>query len=466
MGTSTRGSSSLCPYPNGSLQEVSPAAHRLPMAPSVTTWPQQLSTSLRMSGHVETDECHRSMSFSSCLGQFCHMSNRRDTCLEFANNVCYPAARPTDLKPMEPIYRMCLAGKGQERTTYDIEWQQESKRCNTKTNFFLRWKNSFAHAIQPNVLQISRCKICVAFGNKQFRPEKKEAVDRHIVVTFCHLLLLIVTCCYLLSHVVTCCYLLLLLIVTCCHMLLLVVTCCHLLSLVVTCCYLLLLLLLLIVTCCSCWHLLLLVVVTYCYLWSHVVTCCYLLSPVVTCCHLLLLVVVTYCYLLSHVVTCCYLLSLVVTCCCYLLLLVVTCCYLLLLVVVTYCYLLSLVVTCCCYLLLLVVTCCYLLLLIVTPCYLWSPVVTCCYFLLSVVICLSGFVVVSINCLPPTSGVVQAARCVRADGVLPPWGCSCAWRRNLYIQNRRSTDRVCVFFWGDLPALVALIEETTTSKSK
>ena len=141
------------------------------------------------------------------------------------------------------------------------------------------------------------------------------------------------------------------------------------------------------------------------------------------------------------------------------------CCHFLSLVV-TYCHLLSLVVTCCCYLLLLVVTCCYLLLLIVNPCYLWSPVVTCCYFLLSVVLCLSGFVVVSINCLPPTSGVVQAARCVRADGVLPPWGCSCAWRRNLYIQNRRSTDRVCVFFWGDLPALVALIEETTTSKSK
>ena len=191
------------------------------MAPSVRMWPQQLSTSLRMSGHVETDECHRSRSFSSCLGQFCHMSNRRDTCLEFANNVCYPAARPTDSKPMEPIYRMCLAGKGQERTTYDIEWQQESKRCNTKTNFFLRWKNSFAHAIQPNVLQISRCKIFVAIGNKQFRPEKKEAVDRHIVVTFCHLLLLIVTCCHLL----------LLLIVTCCHMLLLLVTCCHLLFL-------------------------------------------------------------------------------------------------------------------------------------------------------------------------------------------------------------------------------------------
>lgn len=242
MGTSTRGSSSLCPYPNGSLQEVSPAAHRLPMAPSVTTWPQQLSTSLRMSGHVETDECHRSRSFSSCLGQFCHMSNRRDTCLEFANNVCYPAARPTDSKPMEPIYRMCLAGKGQERTTYDIEWQQESKRCNTKTNFFLRWKNSFAHAIQPNVLQISRCKIFVAIGNKQFRPEKKEAVDRHIVVTFCHLLLLIVTCC----------------------------------------------------------HLLLLVVATYCYLLSHVVTCCYLLSTLVTYGHLLLLVV-TSCYLLFFV---------------------------------------------------------------------------------------------------------------------------------------------------------------------
>ena len=168
------------------------------------------------------------------------------------------------------------------------------------------------------MLQISRCKIFVAIGNKQFRPEKKEAVDRHIVVTFSHLLLLTVTCCHLL----------LLLIVTCCHMLLLLVTCCHLLLLLI-----------------------------------------------VTCCHLLLLVVATYCYLLSHVVTCC-------------------------------------------------------------------------YFLLSVVICLSGFVVVSINCLPPTSGVVQAARCVRADGVLPPWGCSCAWRRNLYIQNRRSTDRVCVFFLG------------------
>ena len=125
------------------------------------------------------------------------------------------------------------------------------------------------------MLQISRCKIFVAIGNKQFRPERKEAVDRHIVVTFCHLWLLIVTCCHLL----------LLLIVTCCHMLF---TSCHLLSLVV-----------------------------------------------------------------------------------------------------------------------------------------------------------------SIHCVPPTSGVVQAARCVRADGVLPPWGCSCAWRRNLYIQNRRSTDRVCVFFGGN-----------------
>ena len=87
------------------------------------------------------------------------------------------------------------------------------------------------------MLQISRCKIFVAIGNKQFRPEKKEAVDRHIVVT----------CCYLLSLVVTCCYLLLLLIVTCCHMLLLVVTYCQPLLLMVTCCYLLLLL----VICCS-----------------------------------------------------------------------------------------------------------------------------------------------------------------------------------------------------------------------
>ena len=92
------------------------------------------------------------------------------------------------------------------------------------------------------MLQISRCKIFVAIGNKQFRPEKKEAVDRHIVVTFCHLLLLSVTCC----------------------------------------------------------HLLLLVVATYCYLLSHVVTCCYLLSTLVTYGHLLLLVV-TSCYLLFFV---------------------------------------------------------------------------------------------------------------------------------------------------------------------
>ena len=77
----------------------------------------------------------------------------------------------------------------------------------------------------------------------------------------------------------------------------------------------------------------------------------------------------------------------------------------------------------CCHFLSLVVTYCHLLSLVVaTYCYLLSHVVTSCHLL---------SLVVSIHCVPPTSGVVQAARCVRADGVLPPWGCSCAWRRNL-----------------------------------